>query len=229
MTPRLITIDGPAGAGKTTAAAGLAKRLGYICVDTGALYRGIGYAARKAGVNPADENATAALCENLNLRLLRREATFRLILGGQDITEHLRAPAIADAASKVSAHPAVRRFLLQFQREVGAAKNAVFEGRDMGTVVFPDADIKFFLAASLQVRAERRLRETGNVHTDGRRAMMEEIRKRDHRDQHRKAAPLIPAMDAVRIDSTEKTAEAVVSEMIDYIVKKFPEWKRSSA
>jgi cytidylate kinase len=145
----LITIDGPAGAGKTTVSRLIAEELTYRYVDTGALYRCIALAARDAGIQAADDAGLEVLCRNLNLEVLLDGHTTRLVLNGKDISHQIRTPEITMLASAVSARAVVRKYLLKIQQELGALKSAVFEGRDMGTVVFPHADIKFYLDAAL--------------------------------------------------------------------------------
>src|SRR6056297_2625881 len=149
MKKLLVTIDGPAGAGKTTVSRRLAEALGYAYVDTGALYRGVAYAAGQQGIAPDDDKALAQLCAALTLEVRPTAAGSRLYADGVDISDFIRTPEMSMMASAVSARPVVREALLSIQRRLGAKKNAVFEGRDMGTVVFPDADIKFFLTAAL--------------------------------------------------------------------------------
>jgi len=217
MKPLLITIDGPAGAGKTTASRLLAAELGYRYVDTGALYRGIAVAVKSAAVEPEDDSALERLCSALTLRFQRTGAGMRLLLNDQDITDEIRTPEISMLASAVSARPVVRRCLLGLQREMGKDKNAVFEGRDMGSVVFAEADVKFYLDASLATRAARRHRELGPQAAPSLAAVEADIRRRDANDSTRREAPLKPAADAVVIDSTELTAPEVVALMLSYI------------
>ena len=157
--PLLITIDGPAGAGKTTVSRTLSQRLGYRYIDTGALYRGIALAVDDAGIKTDDDEALASLCGQIVLDFQLLGDDLRLMLNEKDISDQIRSPRITMLASAVSARPVVRRFLLDIQRTLGAAKKAVFEGRDMGTVVFPDADVKFFLDADPNIRAQRRYEE----------------------------------------------------------------------
>jgi cytidylate kinase len=211
----LITIDGPAGAGKTTVSRNLASRLGYTYVDTGALYRGVALAAVRSGVEPEDDQGLARLCGGLNIGFFQQGGRSRLQVNGEDVTDLIRTPEISMTASAVSARPVVRSFLLDVQRDLGSRRAAVFEGRDMGSVVFPDADVKFFLSADLKTRALRRYRELGAA------ASLEQVEKdmasRDENDSNRALAPLAPAPDAVRIDSTDLSAEAVVETMLEVI------------
>src|SRR6056297_164366 len=159
MTGLIITIDGPAGAGKTTVSRQLARRLEYRYVDTGALYRGIALAASERGIDTADDEGLAAMCQGLDLRFAAATAGDRLLSEGVDISDRIRTPEISMMASAVSARPVVRDFLLTLQRRLGREKRVVFEGRDMGTVVFPEADVKFFLDASVDELARRRYAE----------------------------------------------------------------------
>ena len=212
----LITIDGPAGAGKTTVSRNLAARLGYTYVDTGALYRGVALAAGRSGVEPDDDQGLARLCDGLNIGFSQQGGQSRLQVNGEDVTDLIRTPEISMAASAVSARPVVRSFLLDVQRDLGSRRAAVFEGRDMGSVVFPDADVKFFLSADLKTRARRRYRELGA--TAASLAQVEkDMARRDGNDSNRALAPLAPAPDAVRIDSTDLSAEAVVEKMLEVI------------
>ena len=206
----LITIDGPAGAGKTTVSKMLAVRLGYRYLDTGALYRAVAYQARAAGIRVDDDRALAALCQTLRLRM----DGGRMLADGVDIGGLIRSPEIAMLASAVSARPAVRQALLKIQREMGAAGDLVAEGRDMGTVVFPDADLKFFLDASVCQRARRRFDQYGDTGPQTLEQIEADIRRRDRNDRSRAVAPLVPAVDALIIDSTAMTARAVVDQMM---------------
>ncbi len=217
MKKLLITIDGPAGAGKTTIAKALADRLSYTYIDTGALYRGIALAARNAGIDPSDEAGLDRVCRQLRLEFVRTDRGTRLILGEKDITDRIRTPEVTMLSSAVSAKPAVRRFLLDVQRQMGKNKGAVFEGRDMGTVVFPDADVKFFLDASPEIRAARRFKEVEGVTGQSLAEVERDLRIRDRNDSSRTLAPLKPAPDAVRIDSTALSLEAVIDTMMAHI------------
>lgn len=217
MKEILITIDGPAGAGKTTISKALADRLSYTYIDTGALYRGIALAARKAGIDPSDEAGLEMLCRQIRLEFVRTDRGTRLMLEEKDITDQIRIPEITLLSSAVSAKPAVRRFLLDVQRQMGKNKGVVFEGRDMGTVVFPDADAKFFLDASPEIRAARRYKEVEGVTGQSLAEVERDLRIRDQNDSSRTIAPLKPAPDAVRIDSTGLSREAVVDTMMAHI------------
>jgi CMP/dCMP kinase len=210
MSNLLITIDGPAGAGKTTVSKMLADELGYRYLDTGALYRAVAYQVRSAGISTDDEGALSDLCDALRLRVQEN----RLIADGTDITDRIRSPEISMLASAVSARPVVRRALLTLQREIGRTGALVAEGRDMGTVVFPTADLKFFLDASVRQRALRRFAQYGGVHGQSLEQIEADIRRRDANDSGRDIAPLKPAVDAVVIDSTSLTARQVLERML---------------
>lgn len=218
MKPIVITIDGPAGAGKTTVSKRLAAALGYKYIDTGALYRAVALAAKRAGVSPTDEKGLGEICQRLRLDFKATENGFRVILNDEDISELIRTPEISMLASAVSARPVVREFLLDIQKEFATAKKAVFEGRDMGTVVFPEAEVKFFLTASTQARAQRRHKELLEKQAS---LTLEEVEKdlnkRDQNDSSRAIAPLKPAKDAILIDSTSISIPAVVQMMQAHI------------
>jgi CMP/dCMP kinase len=217
MKKLLVTIDGPAGAGKTTVSKMLSGQLGYIYVDTGALYRGVALEAIHKGVNSDDEEGLQELCQNLDLTFVLENKKPVLMSDGNNISGLIRTPEVTMMASAVSAKKVVRDFLLHLQRRLGKDKCAVFEGRDMGTVVFPDADIKFYLDAAVEDRAKRRYDQV----QDQSKQTLEEIKKdiltRDTNDSNRKIAPLKPAQDAIVIDSTPLTALEVVDKMMTYI------------
>ncbi|OQX25412.1 MAG: cytidylate kinase [Desulfobacteraceae bacterium IS3] len=218
MKQLLITIDGPAGAGKTTVSRMLADRLSYRYIDTGALYRGIAYMAKSAEIEPDDDAALANLCSGLDIKFIRNENGTRLLAGETDITDNIRTPEISMLSSAVSARPVVRQYLLKIQRDMGKEKGVVFEGRDMGTVVFPDADIKFFLDASPEIRSFRRYKELAARNSSQTLEEVEtDIRHRDKNDSTRAAAPLKPAEDAVIIDATMRSAEDVVGQIEAHI------------
>lgn len=219
MKDLLITIDGPAGAGKTTVSKILAVRLGYRYIDTGALYRGVAFEVISSGLNPDDDQGIEKLCSSMDIKLVPGENGMRLLSNHSDITDQIRTPEITMLASAVSAKPVVRKYLLIFQRNIGKGKRVVFEGRDMGTVVFPDADIKFYLDASLKTRALRRYREIASKTVQTLEDVGKNIRHRDKNDSTRVLAPLKPAKDAVIIDSTDLSVEAVVDHMKLYVEK----------
>ena len=220
MTDLLITIDGPAGSGKTTVSRNLADKLGYAYVDTGSLYRGVAYEAKKQGIAADDDAALERLCARIQLRVVKTAAGTRLFSGDTDISDKLRTPEMSMMASAVSARKGVRQALLDIQRQLGAEKRAVFEGRDMGTVVFPEADIKFFLTADPNARAMRRYKELLEKSGQSLEAVAADMKKRDENDAARDVAPLKPAADAVMLDSTDLPVEAVIAEMMNWISKK---------
>lgn len=216
--PPIVTIDGPSGAGKTTVGKLLAQRLGFTYVDTGALYRGLAVIASEAGVSADDDQGLAALCGKTSLAFRPGSDGSRLFAGERDITDMLRTPEISMLSSAVSARPCVRAWLLSVQRELGKDGGAVFEGRDTGTVVFPDASAKFFLKADPGIRARRRHQE---LLAKGSHVSLSEVladmKKRDENDSKRALAPLKPAEDAVMLDSTALTIEEVVEAMLQRV------------
>ena len=202
-----MAIDGPSGAGKSTLARALAKELGFVYVDTGAIYRSVGYFARQRGVDPADEAAVEALLPEIRLEMLYGEDGLQhMILNGQDVTREIRLPEISLYASRVSAIPAVRAFLLEMQRGMARTHSVIMDGRDIGTVVLPQADVKLFLTASAEDRARRRFLELEERGTpEPYEKLLEEMRERDRNDTSRAAAPLRAAEDAVVLDTTGNT------------------------
>jgi cytidylate kinase len=212
----IVAIDGPAGAGKSSVALGAARALDFLLVDTGALYRGVALAAREAGLDWEDAERLGAFAVTLDLDFARDDAGLpRLRIAGRDRAGEIRTPEIAQGASKVSAHPPVRAALLGLQRHLGRDGGVVLEGRDIGTVVFPDAEVKLFLTASDEERARRRVRD---LHVLGIRADYDEtlaqIRERDARDSGRSVAPLRAADDAVSLDTTALGLEEVIAHVV---------------
>ncbi|WP_319409631.1 (d)CMP kinase [uncultured Desulfosarcina sp.] len=211
----LITIDGPAGAGKTTVSKMLAREMGYRYLDTGALYRAVAYEVRAAGIRPDDDSGLGHVCDHLRLSVEEN----RLVSNGMDISDRIRSPEITMLASAVSARPVVRQALLGIQRKIGRAGGLVAEGRDMGTVVFPEADLKFFLDATVRQRAARRYGQYDKGNGQTLDQIEQDIRRRDENDSSRDIAPLKPADDAVNIDSTTMTARQVVDLMMARVRK----------
>ena len=199
-----IAVDGPSGAGKSTLAKRLAKELGYIYVDTGAMYRSIGLYALRQGVDPKNADAVQALLPDIQLDIRLQDGSQHVYLNGEDVSTDIRAEAVGMAASAVSAHPAVRAFLLDTQRNLAKGQNILMDGRDIGTVVLPDATVKIFLTASPEARAERRRKE---LEEKGQPAdfatVLADIEQRDYQDTHRAVAPLKQAQDAVLVDSSD--------------------------
>ncbi len=223
----IVAIDGPAGAGKSTVARRLADRLGFVLVDTGALYRTVALAAQRAGVPFGDgaglEALTRSLVAQAAIVFTRGDAGSRVALSGEDVSDAIRMPAIGMGASTVSAHAGVRAALLDLQRQMGQAGGVVLEGRDIGTVVFPDAEVKFFLTASPEVRARRRFDELcakGQVVTFE--DTLAEVQKRDAQDMGRAHAPLRQADTAILIDSSAMGIDDTVAKMADIVAQSRP-------
>ncbi len=216
----VVAIDGPAGAGKSTVAQAVAEALGYVRVDTGALYRGVALVAKERGVDWTDGQAVAGVASSLKLSFRvgqnpMGEVAPLLCIDGVERDADLRTPEVAEGASVISKHPALRDALLDVQRRLGEAGGVVFEGRDIGTVVFPEAQAKVFLTASPEARADRRFKELQRrgVSAD-RDALLDAIRNRDARDSSRPVAPLKAADDAVVVDSTEMDFDTVVTRIV---------------
>jgi cytidylate kinase len=214
----VIAIDGPSGAGKSTIAKLLSGRLGYTYIDTGAMYRAVGWKAKQDSVGLGDEAALARLCERVDITICHDASGQRVLVNGTDVSNEIRTPEMGMMASAVSKSPAVRARLLTLQRKLGAEGGVVMDGRDIGTVVFPDADRKFYLDASAEERGRRRYRELKEKGMDVDLAgITEEIRARDLQDSTREHAPLRKAPDARYVDSSAMTIEDVVSEMLGIV------------
>ena len=220
MGKKIITIDGPAGSGKTTVSRRLARKLGWIYVDTGALYRSVAYEISLTGKDWQDEAVLKELLKDITIDVVRDGQGLKYLCNGRDISSEIRTPEISMLASRVSSRPLVRARLLGLQRSIAEQDNAVFEGRDMGTVVFPKADHKFFLSADLHTRALRRHMEMGQAAHEIK-EVETAMRLRDEQDSKREEAPLKPAPDAVSIDSTHLTIDQVVEAIISHLKTAF--------
>ena len=219
-----IAIDGPAGAGKSTMAKRLAKELGYMYVDTGAIYRTVAYFFDLWGVSPKDIDGITRYIDELNINIEYDEDGLQhMIMNGMDVTADIRTQDISQKASLVSAHAIVREMLLDMQRDVARNYNVIMDGRDIGTVVLPKANVKIFLTASPEVRAKRRTEE---LQAKGQKAnydkILQEIKQRDYQDTHREIAPLKMARDSIKLDTSELTIDEVVAEMKRIVGEKIP-------
>ena len=217
-----VAIDGPSGAGKSTMAKALAARLGYLYVDTGAIYRTLGLFALSRGVSPSDPEAVGALLPEAVITMdYAEDGLQHMYLGGEDVTGAIRTPEVSTAASKISAIPAVRAFLLEMQRDMARRNNVIMDGRDIGTVVLPQADVKIFLTASPEVRARRRHAElSAKGNTDSYETVLRDVMERDERDSNRSAAPLQQAEDALLFDSTDYSLEECVERLLQIVQEK---------
>jgi CMP/dCMP kinase len=215
----IIAIDGPAGAGKSTIASRLARKLGYINLESGAMYRALALSAIEKDISLDDEAALVKLAEDLRIKLEPTVGGNRTLLKGQDVSARIRERDVTEAASRVSVHPKVREWMVAHQRAMGSGGGVVMEGRDIGTKVFPDADLKIFLDADPVVREQRRMQQQkirGEVAAN----LAAELRERDHRDRTRAVSPLVPAKDAVVIDSTSMTEDEVLRKIEELVNQK---------
>ena len=215
----IVTIDGPAGSGKSTAAKGVAARLGFDFLDTGAMYRAVALRCLEAGIDLSDVEAAATIARRTDIQALGN----RVLADGADVTEAIRRAQVAQAASVVAVNPQVRAALVALQRKAATGRNIVTEGRDQGTVVFPDAECKFYITAAPEERARRRREEMA---AQGSHASFDEtlreIRERDARDKSRDVAPLKQADDAIRVDTTGQSAEDVLNFLVQTIRERTP-------
>ena len=222
MRCKSVAIDGPAGAGKSTLARQLAEKLGFLYVDTGAIYRTVALAVLRAGADPADPAQVIPLLEGLDVKMAYGEdGVQRMYLAGEDVSAAIREHRVSGLASKVSAIPEVRAFLLEFQRRQARENDVVMDGRDIGTVVLPNADVKIFLTAAPEARARRRLRE---LEQRGQKAdfdtVLRDIRERDWQDEHRPIAPLKQAADAALLDTTNLNLEQSCDRLLSLVKEK---------
>ncbi len=214
----IITVDGPSGAGKGTLCYALAEKLGYALLDSGAIYRVTALAALKNAVDLTDEFALAELARKLDIQFIPQEGEVNVLLNGENVSRLIRTQEVAEAASKVAIFPQVRAVLLQVQQDFAKNDGLIADGRDMGTVVFPNAQVKLFLDASAEERAKRRYNQLQNKGINGNFAqILAEIKDRDFRDRNRQVAPLKPAEDALLLDSTALSIDQVIAQALTYI------------
>lgn len=211
-----IAIDGPAGAGKSTMARAIAKELGYVYVDTGAIYRTVGYYVTLCGIGPKDVDGVTRLLDDVNVQIdYDADGKQIMILNGKTVTDEIRTPEMSDCASKLSTLKVVRDYLLEVQRDLAKSRSVVMDGRDIGTVVLPNADVKIYLTASAEERANRRLKEfkeKGDQKSTFA-SVLQDIRQRDERDMNREIAPLKQAKDAVLLDTSNLTIDESIAAM----------------
>lgn len=213
-----IAIDGPAGAGKSTIAKRLAKELGYIYVDTGAMYRAMAYYFLKNQISAEDENRIAAACEHVDITIRYQDGEQQVILNGENVNGVIRNEEVGNMASSTSVYPVVRKKLVELQQQLAVKENVIMDGRDIGTVVLPNADVKIYLTASSKVRAKRRYEElTSKGEVCDLEQIEQDIIDRDYRDMNRETSPLKQADDAVLLDSSDLDIDGVVEKMKEII------------
>lgn len=216
-----VAVDGPAGSGKSTVAKEIAKALGILYIDTGAMYRTVGMACLKKGIDPADEGAVVASLDDLDMKIFPEAGGQRILLDGEDITSRIRTEEIGKAASSVAAYQKVREKLVEIQQGLTKEQSVIMDGRDIGTKVLPDAEVKIYLDASVEERAKRRV---GELEAQGKTAdleiIREEIAQRDYQDMHRENSPLCRAEDAVNVDTTGLDIPAVTEKLLALIAEK---------
>lgn len=216
-----VAIDGPAGAGKSTVARAAAKELGYIYVDTGALYRAVGVNALRNNIDTTDAAAVSATLDKITVELKFADGVQQVLLNGENVSEEIRTPDASMAASNVSAIPAVRAFLFDLQKNIAKENNCLMDGRDIGTVVLPDAQVKIFLTASAEKRAKRRYDELIAKGTKVEyNNVLEELIQRDYNDSHREVAPLKPAEDSILVDTSDLSLEESIDKVVSTIKEK---------
>jgi cytidylate kinase len=221
----IIAIDGPAGAGKSTIAARLARKLGYVNLESGAMYRALALKAIENDISFDDEAALVELARNSRLRLEPQLTDNRVLLDGRDVSARIRERDVTEGASRASVHPRVREWMVARQQEMGRGGGIIMEGRDIGTKVFPEAEVKIFLEAAPEVRVERRLKQREGT-PDMAPAVAQELRRRDQRDRTRTASPLEPAPDAVVLDSTHLSIDEVVAKAEELVQRKLAQAER---
>ena len=216
-----VAVDGPAGSGKSTVAKEIAKALGILYIDTGAMYRTVGMACLKKGIDPADEGAVVASLDDLDMKIFPEAGGQRILLDGEDSTSRIRTEEIGKAASSVAAYQKVREKLVEIQQGLAKEQSVIMDGRDIGTKVLPDAEVKIYLDASVEERAKRRV---GELEAQGKTAdleiIREEIAHRDYQDMHRENSPLCRAEDAVNVDTTGLDIPAVTEKLLALIAEK---------
>lgn len=217
-----VAIDGPAGAGKSSIAKAVAKNTGYIYADTGALYRSVAYYAISKGVNPEDSKSVISLLDGLEIKLEYKDGQQRVTAAGEDVSDKIRTPEVSMGASNVSAIPEVRTFLFDLQKKIAAENNIIMDGRDIGTVVLPNAQLKIFLTASAEERARRRFAELKDTEGVTMESILADIIKRDENDMNRAVSPLKQADDAVLVDTTEMTIDEVIA-LLEKMIKETEE------
>lgn len=217
----VVTIDGTAASGKSTTAIGVAEKLGLFYIDSGAMYRGVALAVLRAGIDITDRHAIANLARKLKFDFKIEDGKVKVFMNGEDISDIIRGSKISELSSVIATYPEVRKVLVAMQRELSQRGNTICEGRDMGTVVFPDAAIKIYMDASLEERARRRLRD---LQRKGEKVSLEEVitslKQRDERDKTRKHSPLKPAPDAIYIDTTNLTIDEEINKVVNLIKRK---------
>ncbi|MFC0322516.1 (d)CMP kinase [Gallibacterium melopsittaci] len=223
MTATIITIDGPSGVGKGTLCQALTKHFGFHLLDSGAIYRILGLAAWQHQLDFNNEEALTKLAQTIQIHFVPDENGVRTLLDQQDVSDTIRTQQVAEYASKIAVFPQVRAALLQKQRDFAIAPGLIADGRDMGTIVFPQADIKFFLDATAEERAKRRLKQLQEKGINGNFAqILSEIQERDYRDRNRAVAPLVPADDAILLDSSSLSIKEVFSLALQHIRQRLP-------
>lgn len=223
--PLIIAIDGPSASGKSTLGRMLARELGLLYIDTGSMYRAVALAVIESSMNERDDVGVSSLAERINIDLTGDPDSLHVLLNGREVTSRIRDEDVTHVSSIVSTIPAVRQTMVRRQREIGR-RGAVMNGRDIGTVVFPEADVKFFLDANVTERAERRLAEERAINPDVRyEQTLEDITERDARDTTREDSPLVAAKDAIVIDSTAKSIDEVFAEMMNVVRQRTASWR----